>query len=167
MKRQSGFTLLELMVVVIMVAIIAAIAIPSYQQYIQKKELALVQQEMQFLATQLERYKSKNFSFKGFKVDSLYKDKTNPFTGNQVKTPIDATNKKYTITIVDGASNAALTDNTSNGLSWTMIAVREDTTAQAKHYDLLINSNGVRCMTKTTNIITTASTDCGENSENW
>ena len=54
MRKSSGFTLIELMVVVVIIAILAAIAIPSYQSYIRKNLTAQVQQEMLKLADQLE-----------------------------------------------------------------------------------------------------------------
>ncbi|MBL0448945.1 prepilin-type N-terminal cleavage/methylation domain-containing protein [Aeromonas caviae] len=39
MKRQSGFTLIELMIVVAIVAILAAIALPAYQTYTKKSKM--------------------------------------------------------------------------------------------------------------------------------
>ena len=41
MKKTHGFTLIELMITVVVIAVFAAIAVPSYQAYIQKKDLAL------------------------------------------------------------------------------------------------------------------------------
>ncbi|MBV7415445.1 prepilin-type N-terminal cleavage/methylation domain-containing protein [Aeromonas sp. sif2433] len=42
MKRQSGFTLIELMIVVAIVAILAAIALPAYQTYTKKAKFSEV-----------------------------------------------------------------------------------------------------------------------------
>ncbi|CAJ1765388.1 Fimbrial protein [Aeromonas hydrophila] len=42
MKKQSGFTLIELMIVVAIVAILAAIALPAYQNYTKKAKMTEV-----------------------------------------------------------------------------------------------------------------------------
>ncbi|WP_419772931.1 pilin [Aeromonas veronii] len=42
MKKQSGFTLIELMIVVAIVAILAAVALPAYQNYTKKAKMTEV-----------------------------------------------------------------------------------------------------------------------------
>lgn len=56
LRRVVGFTLIELMVTVAVVAILAAVALPSYADQIRKTRRAVARQEMMDLATAQERF---------------------------------------------------------------------------------------------------------------
>lgn len=66
MRQMRGFTLLELMVAVIIAAILAAMAIPVYRQYIRRADEGKVMQQMQYVAESAERHKARNFNYKNF-----------------------------------------------------------------------------------------------------
>ncbi|HDZ8836592.1 pilin [Aeromonas veronii] len=54
MKKQSGFTLIELMIVVAIVAILAAIALPAYQNYVRKAKGTELSAAMGAMKTAIE-----------------------------------------------------------------------------------------------------------------
>lgn len=54
MKKQQGFTLIELMIVVAIIGILAAIAIPQYQNYIAKSQVTRAVAEAGELKTAVE-----------------------------------------------------------------------------------------------------------------
>lgn len=56
MKRSSGFTLIELMITVVIVAILVSIALPSYQRYVARGVRSAGQQFLTDLAQRQEQY---------------------------------------------------------------------------------------------------------------
>jgi type IV pilus assembly protein PilE len=195
---QSGFTLIELMIALVVMAIIAAIAYPNYTQYMERRDLAIARQEALRIAAELERFKAKNFSYKGFDASYVYayqedngsgtmvaKSYYDPATG-KLNLPVGATGTavKYTITLVDGGSGykpltiAKNNDGTETsdsasvkGLKWAMKVERavgaNTLPKQPSNYDLLLTSEGVRCMTKTSDVVKNY-TDCGTTDvEKW
>ena len=63
MKASKGFTLIELMIVVVIIAILAAIAIPSYRQYVIRGNRRAAQASMMEIATQQQQYFVANRAF--------------------------------------------------------------------------------------------------------
>jgi type IV pilus assembly protein PilE len=59
-SRQSGFTLPELMIVIVIVGILAAVALPSYQDYVLRSNRAVAKSKLLELAARQEQYFADN-----------------------------------------------------------------------------------------------------------
>lgn len=64
-SRQTGFTLIELMIVVVIVGIITAVAVPSYRNYVVRGYRAEGRNALVDIAAREERYYSDNVAFTG------------------------------------------------------------------------------------------------------
>ncbi|HAS6142283.1 pilin [Vibrio vulnificus] len=62
-KKQQGFTLIELMIVVAVIGVLAAIAMPQYQKYVAKSEVASVLATLTGTKTNVEAYTVENGLF--------------------------------------------------------------------------------------------------------
>jgi type IV pilus assembly protein PilE len=129
-KSESGFTLIELMVVVVIIGIISVAIVRGFTKFNANAEEARAQKQMMDLAIQLEKHRAENFTFKGFSIASI-------------ALPLDATDGhiRYTLSIVD-TDGEGLTKPQSTGYSW---AIKATATNGTNNYNLLLNSYGERC----------------------
>ena len=58
-NTQQGFTLIELMIVVAIIAILAAIAIPQYQNYVARSQMSRAMGEVGALKTAVEEARAR------------------------------------------------------------------------------------------------------------
>lgn len=119
MRRNSGFTLIELMIVVAIVGILAAIAYPSYVDSVQKSNRADAKSIMLQVASQEERYYTEH---------NVYGSITD--IGNAAS-PVPSQSGRHNITLV--TANA--------GATYTITATPVQT--DSKCGNLTINNTGV------------------------
>lgn len=153
---RSGFTLIELMVVVMIVAILAAIAIPSYDAYIRRADLSTAQQEMLKIGALLEKHRSRNFSYDGFVLKGTA---TNQGAYYAVPNATDTT-LLLPLNVTNGSQKFTLSLNVASQ-TWSLKAVSQN----PRNDSLLFTSTGIKCKTTTAASITNSS--CGSHSEDW
>ena len=147
-----GFTLIELMITVAVMAVLAAIAFPSYTQFLLKNNASAAEARILELSQALEKHKSQNFSYKGF-----------PISSEDLGSP-----KKYTITVVgavsqDGSGVETAASIATSGSGWSIKAVPVDN----RNYTYLMTSQGLKCKSKLSSDVTYSGCGTGASNENW
>lgn len=120
---QRGFTLIEMMIVVAIIGVLAAIAYPSYQQYVIKTKRTDMMSEMHNIASEIQSRKLAQGAYSNALVTGLGGDY--PKQGNAL----------YTITF------------TPNPLTseWSIIATPKATSQMANDGNLSIDFQNVKC----------------------
>lgn len=132
-QRQQGFSLIELMIVVAIVGILAAIAIPSYNDSVKKSRRADAQGALQGLAQAMERSYTEKGTYAwgdGDVGDEATGANATP-TIFSTESPLDGSNKYYDLRI-----------DTADATSYIIHAIPKN--AQAGDGTLTLSSTGAR-----------------------
>lgn len=98
-RKSSGFTLIELMVTVAIVAILASIAYPGYQNQMRKTRRADAQAALLSFANAMERHFTENNSYLGAAGTIATPANTGAPRIFATQAPIDSPTKYYDLTI--------------------------------------------------------------------
>ena len=122
-ENDKGFTLIEMMIVVAIIGILAAIAYPSYQSYVIKTKRTDMMSEMQNIASEIESRKLAQGSYKAISRDikadfatayprqgtQLYAVTIDP---NPLTPPNNTLTNKWIITATPKANSQVISDGT-------------------------------------------------------
>jgi type IV pilus assembly protein PilE len=128
MKR-NGFTLVELMIAVLIVGILAAIAIPSYANYVKRANRSDATRSLSATAQALERCYSQNFT---------YNVATCPMSG---VSPVPSSQGYYSITIT---VNVVAGPPATESYSLSALPVLAPQTADADCTSFTLDSTGLQ-----------------------
>lgn len=98
-RRLSGFTIIELMITVVIIAVLALIAYPNYQAHVIKARRSDATAALQGFANALERHYTINSSYLGAGTLNTNNDGPPAVTVYPSQTPIDGNTKFYQLTI--------------------------------------------------------------------
>lgn len=117
MQVIRGFSLLELMLSLVLISILVLIAVPSYQRYIERKDLAMAKQAALKIVAELEMFKARNFSYQGFDLGQIYP--SYDAAQQQLHLPLaaDPTRTQYVLSLVDLESKRPLNLDSRQDLS--------------------------------------------------
>lgn len=84
-KKQSGFSLIELLLVVVIIGVIAAVAVPNFRKGLMAAENGSANSTMRVLvSTQTAFYSSNGRYGRLSEINSLYQSSLGQITGNQL-----------------------------------------------------------------------------------
>lgn len=134
-KKSSGFTLIELMITIAIIAILAGVALPSYQQYVIRGNRAAAQAQMMEIANRQQQY---------FLANRSYASKTElEDTGYALPAEVST---RYDYTVTTGSTlNGACSVVTSDIPAFVIRFSAKD--SQLSDGNILLSGAGTKCPT--------------------
>lgn len=133
----KGFTIVEVMVVVVIIGILSAIVYPTYSRYKVQASRADAQAEMLFIAQRMQAYRGANGSYAGATISTVYGGSVIPKQG-------------VALYSVDFSATPTAT-------GWTLIAKPIDTSPQRNNGWICLNDLGQKVWAKEVNNCTALS----------
>ena len=141
MNKQTGFTLIELMIVVVVISILAAISLPSYQENVAKSKRADAQGALLSFSGAMER---------AFTENNNYCDVGGTGGANSCGAGTNDTGTpsifSATVPLDGGTAYYDLTISSVDSVSYTLTATRTGSMASDKCGDFTLTNVGVQAI---------------------
>ena len=137
-QKQKGFTLIEVMIVVAILGIISAIAIPSYSEYVKKGKRADAKVELLRIAQLQESYFVQNLSYA--------KDFTIGAGGLGLGASVKSDQEEYTMTILTTPAGCNGVAGANACTAYTVTAAGYGAQASDKCGDFTLTNTGVKAI---------------------
>jgi prepilin-type N-terminal cleavage/methylation domain-containing protein len=147
--ERKGFTLIELMIVIAIIIILAAIAIPNYLRMTERAKVSAIESDLKAIATALEAY---NTDWTKYPAVNSWDDLKNELTGNGTlnsasgnttvtgeKSPISYIKTEALTALETKAGGAGNIQYTSDGGTYTLTVT---TVIGNKHYTFTMAPGG-------------------------
>lgn len=149
MVKQQGFTIIELMMVISIIAILAAIAIPNYQRYVIQSKRVDMMTEMQSIAMRIESRRLIDGGYKNIDMDKVMTG--GRVTGGSMDYPTNGT-AMYQVTIWNMENQnrpVRITTNKITTAKWQIRATPKANTIMARDGELKMDFRNQKCRANT------------------